>query len=108
MTLRQHPAQANPVTDLAPPRPARNLAPDLLRALAVLLVLGHHLWPAPADGSVPGRVLFDLWHRGGWVGVDLFFVLSGFLVSGLLFAEYARSGRISPWRFYVRRGFKIY
>jgi peptidoglycan/LPS O-acetylase OafA/YrhL len=105
-----------PRKDLAPstspakfadlPRPARNLALDLLRALAVLLVLGHHLWPA--DASVPGRVVFDLWHRGGWVGVDLFFVLSGFLVSGLLFAEYARSGRISPGRFYVRRGFKIY
>jgi peptidoglycan/LPS O-acetylase OafA/YrhL len=46
--------------------------------------------------------------RGGWVGVDLFFVLSGFLVSGLLFSEHIRSGRVSPWRFYVRRGFKIY
>jgi peptidoglycan/LPS O-acetylase OafA/YrhL len=40
--------------------------------------------------------------------VDLFFVLSGFLVSGLLFAEYQRTGSLSPWRFYVRRGFKIY
>jgi peptidoglycan/LPS O-acetylase OafA/YrhL len=40
--------------------------------------------------------------------VDLFFVLSGFLVSGLLFSEYARHGNMSPWRFYVRRGLKIY
>jgi peptidoglycan/LPS O-acetylase OafA/YrhL len=40
--------------------------------------------------------------------VDLFFVLSGFLVSGLLFAEYRSKGRLSVGRFYVRRGWKIY
>jgi len=109
LTPRKHPAHSTTAPDLPDlPRPARNLALDLLRALAVLLVLWHHLWPAPSDGSVPGRAAFDIWHRGGWVGVDLFFVLRGFLVSGLLFAEYARSGRISPGRFYVRRGFKIY
>jgi peptidoglycan/LPS O-acetylase OafA/YrhL len=45
---------------------------------------------------------------GGWVGVDIFFVLSGFLVSGLLFNEYKRRGTISIARFYVRRGLKIY
>jgi peptidoglycan/LPS O-acetylase OafA/YrhL len=89
-------------------KPARTLSLDLLRTLAVLLVLGHHLWPAPPDWTMPSRLAFDLWHRGGWVGVDLFFVLSGFLVSGLLFSEYRRSGRTSPWRFYIRRGFKIY
>jgi peptidoglycan/LPS O-acetylase OafA/YrhL len=48
------------------------------------------------------------WHRGGWVGVDLFFVLSGFLVSGLLFKEERRFGRITPGRFLLRRGLKIY
>jgi peptidoglycan/LPS O-acetylase OafA/YrhL len=40
--------------------------------------------------------------------VDLFFVLSGFLVSGLFFAEYRHSGRIDVHRFVVRRGFKIW
>ncbi len=45
---------------------------------------------------------------GGGVGVDLFFVLSGFLVSGLLFAEYRKNGRISASRFYVRRFWKLY
>jgi peptidoglycan/LPS O-acetylase OafA/YrhL len=42
------------------------------------------------------------------VGVDLFFVLSGFLVSGLLFQEYRERGTVSPGRFLIRRGFKIY
>lgn len=48
------------------------------------------------------------WERGGWIGVDLFFVLSGFLISGLLFREHREHGRISVRRFLVRRGLKIY
>jgi peptidoglycan/LPS O-acetylase OafA/YrhL len=40
--------------------------------------------------------------------VDLFFVLSGFLISGLLFAEYRRHGSLRVGRFLIRRGFKIY
>jgi len=70
---------------------------DVLRGVAVMLVLVHH-----SPGGA-GEVL-----KGGWSGVDLFFVLSGFLVSGLLFKEYLRSGRIRPGRFYLRRGLKIY
>jgi peptidoglycan/LPS O-acetylase OafA/YrhL len=70
---------------------------DVLRGIAVLLVLVHH-----SPGG-EGALL-----KAGWTGVDLFFVLSGFLVSGLLFKEHLRSGRIRPGRFYVRRGLKIY
>jgi peptidoglycan/LPS O-acetylase OafA/YrhL len=44
----------------------------------------------------------------GWAGVDLFFVLSGFLISSLLFAEYKKTQEISLNRFFIRRGFKIY
>ena len=43
-----------------------------------------------------------------WTGVDLFFVLSGYLVGGLLIAEMRKSGRIDLKRFWIRRGFKIW
>jgi peptidoglycan/LPS O-acetylase OafA/YrhL len=46
--------------------------------------------------------------RVGWAGVDLFFVLSGFLISGLLYSEYKKRQDISFKRFFVRRGLKIY
>ena len=81
---------------------------DLLRALAVLLVLGRHT-PPPEPGVVaPLRVLGKIWYESGWIGVDLFFVLSGFLISGLFFREFRRHGDVRVWRFLVRRGFKIY
>ena len=63
----------------------------------MLLVLFHHL---------PARE--RSWFEGGWTGVDLFFVLSGFLVSGLLFKDYLKTGSVHALRFYARRGFKIY
>lgn len=44
----------------------------------------------------------------GWCGVDLFFVISGFLISGLLFQEYKRFGDIRLKTFWLRRGLKIY
>ena len=82
--------------------PAHRSAPlDALRALAVLLVLGRH-FPEPLPAWL------EVWQRGGWIGVDLFFVLSGFLVSGLLFREYRRFGEIRYGHFLARRGFKIY
>jgi peptidoglycan/LPS O-acetylase OafA/YrhL len=62
---------------------------DGLRGLAVLLVLVFH---AAHD-----------WLRGGYVGVDVFFVLSGFLITALLIGERARSGTISLPGFYRRR-----
>ena len=81
----------------------RNLGLDLLRLFAVLLVMGRHIVPDP------GRTwIIDALRRGGWIGVDLFFVLSGFLVSGLLFKEVERTGRVRAGRFLVRRGFRIY
>jgi peptidoglycan/LPS O-acetylase OafA/YrhL len=69
---------------------------DALRAIAILLVLGRHANVA------------ELWTRVGWCGVDLFFVLSGFLISGLLFQEYKRFGDIRLKTFWLRRGLKIY
>lgn len=69
---------------------------DFLRGIAILLVLFRH------------NHLFDFTTKMGWIGVDLFFVLSGFLVSGLLFKEYLKYGNIKPGLFLIRRGFKIY
>jgi peptidoglycan/LPS O-acetylase OafA/YrhL len=74
----------------------RNKRLDVLRGIAVLLVVFYH-------GSIRNR-LTDL----GWAGVDLFFVLSGFLISGLLFTEYKKTGAINFKRFFVRRGLKLY
>ena len=69
----------------------RRFRPEVqgLRAVAVLLVLIYHLDP----DLVPG----------GYVGVDVFFVISGFLITSLLYREAGKHGRISIARFYVRR-----
>src|ERR1700720_2988315 len=63
---------------------------DLLRALAIIIVVIYH---AGIMGfSMPGRI-----HRWGWIGVDLFFVLSGYLIGGQLLAPLAlATGRVRP------------
>ncbi len=81
----------------------------MLRAVAILLVLFTH-GPTPMSGEMPyllSECLIAL-KRGGWIGVDLFFVLSGFLVSGLLMREHRRHGSVRPVSFLVRRGWKLY
>ena len=70
---------------------------DILRSVAILLVLFRH-------SQLFSWHLFDF----GWLGVDLFFVLSGFLVSGLIFSEYKKRDKLNVKRFLLRRGFKIY
>lgn len=67
-------------------------AVDGLRAVAVLSVVGFH---AGVPG-VPGV-------SGGFVGVDVFFVISGFLITGLLVREWSDTGRIDLAGFYARR-----
>ncbi len=81
---------------------------DLLRALAVFLVLGNHLSTCPPETSLLAHKITQAWYYGGWTGVDLFFVLSGFLVSGLLFREYQKTETLNIKRFLIRRGLKIY
>lgn len=86
----------------------RNVMLDVLRFLAVFLVLGAHMGGLKGVPTADYPPILYYWQHAGWIGVDLFFVLSGFLVSGLLFKEYARFGQINVGRFYVRRGLKIY
>jgi peptidoglycan/LPS O-acetylase OafA/YrhL len=91
----------------------RNLSLDVMRGLAICLVVFSHtmLLSKAAVTSTAGRYLHGLFTQtqsGGWTGVDLFFVLSGFLVSGLLFKELKNTGRVDAGTFLIRRGFRIY
>src|SRR6185436_5556707 len=63
---------------------------DGLRGIAILAVLIHHEF-------IPLRM------QGGFLGVDLFFVLSGYLITSLLLAEFEKSRTISLRNFYIRR-----
>ncbi len=76
------------VRDHAGRRPAL----DGVRALAVTAVAVYHF----GGGNLS-------WLPGGFLGVDVFFVLSGYLITGLLLAEYERRGRIDVLGFWVRR-----
>jgi peptidoglycan/LPS O-acetylase OafA/YrhL len=89
-------------------KPIRLPQLDALRTLAIVLVLGRHFdYMPPAGEKIAGAVI-GTWYLCGWTGVDLFFVLSGYLISGLLFREYIRHGTVNLKRFLVRRGLKIY
>ena len=85
------------VNPVPPPVAPRLPGLDLLRATAVSWVLAYHL-------ALFGLAPFD-WPiiRFGWMGVDLFFVLSGFLIAGQLLRPWAHGSRPSFRRFFGRR-----
>jgi hypothetical protein len=60
-----------------------------MRAVAILLVVAFHAHVAP--------------FRGGFIGVDVFFVVSGYLITAMLVKEAERTGRVSLIEFYARR-----
>jgi peptidoglycan/LPS O-acetylase OafA/YrhL len=82
----------NSLPPFASPLPYRRDI-DGLRAIAVLLVVVFHTSPSSL--------------RGGFVGVDIFFVMSGFLISGIIFKALER-GDFSFWHFYARRIRRIF
>ena len=84
----------------------RLLGLDVLRFIAITLVIFHHLLLNNQDTFSYSFLNTAL--RGGWTGVDLFFVLSGFLVSGLLFTEFKAQGKVRLGRFLLRRAWRIY
>lgn len=86
----------------------RLLSLDVLRAVAIILVLFNHMYDPPRSMVEVMRKGFVLLGHVGWIGVDLFFVLSGFLVSGLIFREHIRTRQFQMGNFYIRRGLKIY
>jgi peptidoglycan/LPS O-acetylase OafA/YrhL/O-antigen ligase len=88
-----------PALRLPPQRPGEDVAPlpyrpalDGLRAVAVLAVIGYH-----TTAKVPG----------GFLGVDVFFVLSGYLITSILLREHAARGRIRLAEFWARRARRL-
>lgn len=74
---------------------------DGLRGVAILLVLLHRLWPRTGELARYGDVA-----EVGWVGVDLFFVISGFLITGILLDTRGDRGFFK--NFYARRALRIF
>jgi len=89
---------------------------DGIRGLAMLWVCAcHGIKPFVSEPSLSdvGRRLMEAWwplapFLAGEAGVDLFLVLSGFLIGGALYREASRSGRVAPGKFLLRRFFRLY
>ena len=75
---------------------------DTLRAAAIVWVMLFHSWVV---GGLGPR--FDWLARYGWVGVDIFFVLSGFLIGSQVLAPLARGEGLALGDFYRRRAYRI-
>ncbi|HEX6373824.1 MAG TPA: acyltransferase family protein [Longimicrobium sp.] len=98
------PASGRATPAASPARPGENapahtpsggFRPDIegLRGVAILLVIAYH-------AGIPAVA-------GGYVGVDVFFVLSGYLITGLLLGEVERRGRLDLVQFYARRARRL-
>jgi peptidoglycan/LPS O-acetylase OafA/YrhL len=80
---------------------AREPGLDLMRAIAILWVMLWHMRLALRPGMWSGPAHY------GWMGVDLFFVLSGYLIGSQLLRPYTRGSRPSIGGFYMRRAFRV-
>ena len=84
--------------DVDPPRPSatgkeRITALDGLRAVALLIIMGYHFGVG--------------WLQGGFFSLDIFYVLSGYLITGLLLGEYRKRGAIRLSAFWLRRARRL-
>ena len=91
-------SQHVPIAPSAPhadERTSRSFFPEIqvLRAVAVMLVVLYHYWPDTLTG--------------GYVGVDAFFVISGYLITSHLLREVERTGSLKLWAFYARRARRL-
>src|SRR5689334_17747248 len=94
MTLREKSVAGTP-HQVGRRTPRTGFRPDIegLRAVAVLAVVLYH-------AGVPGI-------SGGFIGVDIFFVISGFLITGLLWREASTSGTVRLGQFYAARARRL-
>lgn len=82
----------------------KHLAPlDGFRGLAIILVMIQHFAIISPTAPAGGHIM--AFADGGWLGVDLFFVLSGYLITGILIDSKGASNYFS--KFYIRRAFRI-
>jgi peptidoglycan/LPS O-acetylase OafA/YrhL len=86
----------------APGRVDRGFIPELdgLRGIAILMVMVHRFWPRTGTGVMADAA------GAGWIGVDLFFVISGFLITGILLDTKGEPGFFK--NFYARRVLRIF
>lgn len=81
---------------------------DGLRSMAILLVISGHVSAQFAQAFGPTAYSRLPFVANGWIGVDLFFVLSGFFIGGQLWKELGSRGSIHIGQFILRRGFRIW
>jgi peptidoglycan/LPS O-acetylase OafA/YrhL len=93
--------KVNPPQVSSQPSAGRANGLDTLRAAAITLVFMYHymVFVSGVPTFGPASVI-------GWVGVDLFFVLSGYLIANQIFSGIARGKQFSPKAFYVRRALR--
>ena len=87
------------------PQPDRMHGLDTLRSVAILTVMAFHIYELHAASTIPAALLPVV--RMCWMGVDLFFVLSGFLIGQQLLRPYAQGLRPSLGTFYLKRFFRV-
>jgi len=78
---------------------------DTLRSVAILSVVAYHTYTFHDLGRMPPVLEFAA--RMGWMGVDLFFVLSGYLIGSQLLRPYLRNERPRLWGFYRNRFYRV-